>query len=147
MEVDGKPLKETHITGNAIHSTVEQVKGLGSIGQDVLDQFSISEIDLNQLYSYKIRAAIHDAVLKRYGEKALFYLGYTQLDGYEKLLKSIGDPFVEFLKSNRERLNARDLSKAIKSRDEFVTIIGKIIFFKLIKDRDPAVPKYFFSSM
>ena len=75
------------MSGPALLSTIEQTKSLGNIGDEVLSKFKIKTVKSDQLYSYKIRAAIHEVVLKRFGKEALFYLGYTQMDGYKKYSK------------------------------------------------------------
>ena len=83
--INKKLLKETMMSGPALLSTIEQTKSLGNIGEEVLSKFKIKKVESDQLYSYKIRVAIHDVVLKRFGKEALFYFGYTQMDGYKKI--------------------------------------------------------------
>ena len=78
--INKKLLKETMMSGPALLSTIEQTKSLGNIGEEVLSKFKIKKVESDQLYSYKIRVAIHDVVLKRFGKEALFYFGYIEVD-------------------------------------------------------------------
>ena len=53
---------------------------LGRVGDTVLDSFGIKEIDLNKMYSYKVRCEIHKAIYERFGEYPLFYFGFKQVE-------------------------------------------------------------------
>ena len=138
-ELNGKPLTESMMTGAALMSTVSQTRSLGNIGQEVLKSFGIEEVDLSGYYSYKIRGAIHEAVYKRFGEEALFYFGYSQLDGYAAVLKSIGDPIEKFLKINKEKLNSKNLSIAIDSRDRLLREMAAVI--SILNEKSIFCPK------
>ena len=69
-----KLLKETMMSGPALLSTIEQTKSLGNIGEEVLSKFKIKKVESDQLYSYKIRVAIHEQIIKILKIKILVYL-------------------------------------------------------------------------
>ena len=73
-------IDETVIIGAILLSTIEQVKFLGSIGEEVLKKFKIKEVDSTRFYPRAIRGNIHQNVLNNYGEKALYYLGVEQFN-------------------------------------------------------------------
>ena len=125
--LNGKPLTETMMSGAALMSTVTQTQSLGNIGQEVLESFGIKEVDLAKHYSYRIRGAIHEAVFKRFGEEALFYFGYTQLDGYAAVMKSVGFPIEKHIKNIRDQLNSKDINVAVEARDSLMSKIGETI--------------------
>ena len=70
----------TIIIGAILLSTIEQVKFLGSIGEEVLKKFNLKEVDKEKFYPRAIRGNIHQNVLNNYGEKALYYLGVEQFN-------------------------------------------------------------------
>ena len=125
--INKKLLKETMMSGPALLSTIEQTKSLGNIGEEVLSKFKIKKVESDQLYSYKIRVAIHDVVLKRFGKEALFYFGYTQLDGYKKIFEALGNPFEGFRKAQIKKLQSSNSSTAAKARDKFVELLAKTV--------------------
>ena len=122
-----KLLDETMMSGPALLSTIEQTKSLGNIGDEVLSKFKIKKVKSDQLYSYKIRAAIHEVVLKRFGKEALFYLGYTQMDGYKKIFEALGDPFGNFRKNQIKKLRSSNFSTAARARDKFLELLAKTV--------------------
>ena len=75
IKIDG-----TIIIGAILLSTIEQVKFLGSIGEEVLKKFNLKEVDKEKFYPRAIRGNIHQNVLNNYGEKALYYLGVEQFN-------------------------------------------------------------------
>ena len=70
----------TKIIGGIIASTIEQIKFLGPIGEEVLKKFNIKEINKEKFYPRTIRGNIHEIILDRYGEKTLYYLGVEQFN-------------------------------------------------------------------
>ena len=68
-----KKIKKYKIPGYALASTVEQTAVLGSVGDTVLNSFGIKEIDLNKMYSYKVRCEIHKAIFDRFGDYPLLF--------------------------------------------------------------------------
>ena len=71
---------DTKIIGAIIASTIEQIKFLGPIGEEVLKKFNIKEINKEKFYPRAIRGNIHEIILDRYGEKTLYYLGVEQFN-------------------------------------------------------------------
>ena len=61
IKIDG-----TVIIGAILLSTIEQVKFLGSIGEEVLKKFKIKEVDSTKFYPRAIRGNIHQNVLNNY---------------------------------------------------------------------------------
>ena len=121
--------EETTMAGAALFSTISQIQELGSIGEEVLARFGITEIDLNKRYSYKIRGAIHTELHKRYGDDVLFLLGYTQLDGYKKWIKTLKIPEHSiWAKKNRQRLDSTILKTARRARDNYLSLRFKVLF-------------------
>ena len=121
--------EETTMAGAALFSTIAQIQELGSIGEEVLARFGITEIDLNKRYQYKIRVAIHTELHKRYGDDVPFLLGYTQLDGYKKWIKTLKTPEHSiWAKKNRQRLNSPTLKTARGARDNYLSLRFKALF-------------------
>jgi hypothetical protein len=70
----------TKIIGGIIASTIDQIKFLGTIGEEVLRKFNIKEINKEKFYPRIIRGNIHEIILDRYGQKTLYYLGVEQFN-------------------------------------------------------------------
>ena len=66
------------IPGASLASTIKVLAGLGSLGQKVLKQNGITEIDPKKNYPGIIRLKIFDEVRERFGEEALFTIGIEQ---------------------------------------------------------------------
>ena len=76
---------ETQIKGLIAISSVNQLDLLGDVKNDILNSidfgnYDINHIDPNKYYPRTNREKIHDELLKRFGEEALFYLGFKQFD-------------------------------------------------------------------
>ena len=70
----------TIIKGNIVISTVDQLSLLGDVGSNIKDEVNLQEIDTNKWYPREIRGKIHQKVIERFGEKALYYLGLEQFN-------------------------------------------------------------------
>ena len=103
---------DTRIIGGILASTIEQIKFLGPIGEEVLRKFNIKEINKEKFYPRIIRGNIHEIILNRYGEKTLYYLGVEQFNS----IASEGI-FRETLKGKKYNLeNFRTKSKEFKKK-------------------------------
>ena len=123
MSANKNGTTETTMAGAALFSTILQIQELGSVGKDVLKRFGIKEIDLNERYSYRIRGAIHTELHKRYGDDVLFFLGYTQLDGYKKWMKSWKTPaYSAWARKNRLKLGSSNIKVARSARDKYLNM-------------------------
>ena len=82
---------KTTIKGNIVKSTIEQLYLLGTAGEEIISAVEINEIDVDQRYHRSLRGAIHQTVVDRFGEDALFYLGFEQFGNevLEKVFKNI----------------------------------------------------------
>ena len=70
---------ETQIKGLIAISSVNQLDLLGDVKNDILDSIDFGDYDLKNIdpkkyYPRSIRGKIHEQVLQRFGESALFYL-------------------------------------------------------------------------
>ena len=70
----------TTIKGNIVISTVDQLSLLGDVGSNIKNEVNLQEIDANKWYPREIRGKIHQKVVERFGEKALYYLGLEQFN-------------------------------------------------------------------
>ena len=77
---------------------------LGRVGDTVLDSFGIKEIDLNKMYSYKVRCEIHKAIFDRFGGYPLFYFGFKQIEGMSGPFLKIRKKLHDFVKNNQNYL-------------------------------------------
>ena len=80
-----KNFLETKIKGLIAISSVNQLDLLGNVKSDILnsidfENYDVNNIDPNKYYPRSIRGKIHEQVLQRFGENALFYLGFKQFD-------------------------------------------------------------------
>ena len=64
------------ISGEVLRSTIETMAALGELGQQMLKNYGIEDIDPNGFYPYSIRNAIHKAVFDRFGGIALRAMGF-----------------------------------------------------------------------
>ena len=69
----------TTIKGNIVISTVDQLSLLGDVGSNIKNEVNLQEIDNNKWYPREIRGKIHQKVIERFGEKALYYLGLAEV--------------------------------------------------------------------
>ena len=127
IKIDG-----TRIIGAILLSTIEQVKFLGTIGEEVLKKFNIKEVDKAKVYPRAVRGNIHQNVLNNYGEKALYHLGVEQFNNITN--QEIFKKNLEKEKHNLENfkvINKKDKKKSIRQqqiiiRERLIKIISKL---------------------
>ena len=90
---------QSMIPGASLASTIKVLAGLGPLGQKVLEQNGISEIDPKKEYPSIIRLKIFDEVRKRFGDDALHTIGIEQ----GLLMLSMLPPFGEFVSKSRSK--------------------------------------------
>ena len=103
-----KASSETMISGSIVVSTVEQLYLLGDVGEEILAKADLPTIDPNHLYPRSIRGNIHQEILDRFGDAALFHLGLEQFnnDGFDKsfpkmVVNTLGCSLRELYKKQR----------------------------------------------
>ena len=76
----------TTIKGNIVISSINQLLLLGEVGKNISNEVNIQEIDPEKWYPRVIRGKIHQKIVERFGEKALYYLGLEKFNftGVEK---------------------------------------------------------------
>lgn len=72
----------TLIAGRAVASTVATMSVLGRLGQQVLLEYGITEVDMDAWYPYQLRRRMHDAAFVRFGEEALYVFGLANANFY-----------------------------------------------------------------
>ena len=70
----------TTIKGNIVISSINQLLLLGEVGKNIRNEVNIQEIDPEKWYPRVIRGKIHQKIVERFGEKALYYLGLEQFN-------------------------------------------------------------------
>ena len=103
---------QSMIPGASLASTIKVLAGLGPLGQKVLKQNGISEIDPKKNYPSIIRLKIFDEVRERFGDDALHTIGIEQ----GLLMLSMLPPFGEFV-SNSRRKNRLKLKKVMDTNN------------------------------
>ena len=103
---------QSMIPGASLASTIKVLAGLGPLGQKVLKQNGISEIDPKKNYPSIIRLKIFDEVRERFGDDALHTIGIEQ----GLLMLSMLPPFGEFV-SNSRRKNRLNLKKVMDTNN------------------------------
>ncbi|MDC3108178.1 adenylate/guanylate cyclase domain-containing protein [Paracoccaceae bacterium] len=101
------------IPGASLASTIKVLAGLGPLGEKVLKQSGISEIDSKKNYPSEIRLKIFDEVYERFGEDALYTIGIEQ----GLLMLSMIPAFGEYIKSSRKRYSMRSVSSNNRMRN------------------------------
>lgn len=76
----------TVIAGRAVASTVATMNVLGSLGQQVLAEYGISQVDMGAWYPYQLRRSMHDAAFQRFGEEALYVFGLANGNFYSQAM-------------------------------------------------------------
>ena len=97
---------QSMIPGASLASTIKVLAGLGPLGEKVLKQSGISEIDSKKNYPSEIRLKIFDEVYERFGEDALYTIGIEQ----GLLMLSMIPAFGEYIDSSRKRYSMRSVS-------------------------------------
>ena len=82
-------MSEVTIPGRSINSTINSMKSLGSIGTQVLNDHGIDIVDLEKNYPVKIRSAIHEEILNRFGPVSIEICGFQAADDFPDFLKSV----------------------------------------------------------
>ena len=100
------------IPGASLASTIKVLAGLGPLGQKVLKQNGISEIDPKKNYPSIIRLKIFDEVRERFGDDALHTIGIEQ----GLLMLSMLPPFGEFVSNSRSK-NRLKLKKVMDTNN------------------------------
>ncbi len=144
----------TKIIGGIIASTIEQIKFLGPIGEEVLRKFNIKEINKEKFYPRIIRGNIHEIILDRYGEKTLYYLGVEQFNSIAS--ESVFREAFKSKKYNLENFRTKSIEFKNKSiinqkriiRKRFLDIITEIYAAKgaIIAKNDKISTSYKFIS-
>ena len=104
---------QSMIPGASLASTIKVLAGLGPLGQKVLEQNGISEIDPKKKYPSIIRLKIFDEVRKRFGDDALHTIGIEQ----GLLMLSMIPAFGEYIDSSRKRYSMRSVSSNNRKRN------------------------------
>ena len=78
MNADEIP--QTMVAGRAVASTVATMSVLGRLGQQVLADYGVSEVDLEAWYPFELRRSMHDAAFSRFGEEALYVFGLANVN-------------------------------------------------------------------
>ena len=103
---------QSMIPGASLASTIKVLAGLGPLGQKVLKQNGISEIDPKKNYPSIIRLKIFDEVRERFGDDALHTIGIEQ----GLLMLSMLPPFGEFVSNSRSK-NRLKLKKVMDTNN------------------------------
>ena len=152
-----KKIKKYKIPGYALASTVEQTAVLGSVGDTVLNSFGIKEIDLNKMYSYKVRCEIHKAIFDRFGDYPLFYFGYKQIEGMSGPFLKIRNRLHSFVEKNQKFLYSKKYQTRLEWLDKYMkqhvssttlmltTAIGDDFFCNTTKRLSDNVYEYVFT--
>ena len=109
--MNSKP--QSMIPGASLASTIKVLAGLGPLGQKVLKQSGISEIDPKKNYPSEIRLKIFDEVYERFGEDALYTIGIEQ----GLLMLSMIPAFGKYIESSRKRYSMRSVSSNNRIRN------------------------------
>ena len=109
--MNSKP--QSMIPGASLASTIKVLAGLGPLGQKVLKQSGISEIDPKKNYPSEIRLKIFDEVYERFGEDALYTIGIEQ----GLLMLSMIPAFGEYIENSRKRYSMRSVSSNNRKRN------------------------------
>jgi len=100
-------MSEVTIPGRSINSTINSMKSLGSIGTQVLNDHDIDIVDLEKNYPVKIRSAIHEEILTRFGPVSIEICGFQAADDFPDFLKSIQKKYLDDVKK-MNKLEALD---------------------------------------
>ena len=73
------------------------MKSLGSIGTQVLNDHGIDVVDLEKYYPVKIRSAIHEEILNRFGPISIEICGFQGLDSFRDFERSIKEKYSNLL--------------------------------------------------
>ena len=110
------------ISGTALLATIATMDSLGPIGKEVLRENGIKKIIENKEYPYELRNNIHKAVLNRYGEIAIFSMGYKNS---ELLYDLMSKPMIKFATKETIGMSSKNISKNKTSLKNVFTFFSK----------------------
>ncbi|GIS23962.1 MAG: hypothetical protein CM15mP124_4420 [Alphaproteobacteria bacterium] len=110
------------ISGTALLATIATMDSLGPIGREVLRENGIKKIIENKEYPYELRNNIHKAVLNRYGEIAIFSMGYKNS---ELLYDWMSKPMIKFASKEISGMSSKNISKNKTSLKNVFTFFAK----------------------
>ena len=101
------------IPGASLASTIKVLAGLGPLGEKVLKQNGISEIDPKKNYPSSIRLKIFEEVRSRFGTDALYAIGVEQ----GLLMLSMLPDFGKYIDNSRKAYSMRSVSSNNRTRN------------------------------
>ena len=101
-----KKKSQSMIPGASLASTIKVLAGLGPLGEKVLKQNGIKEIDPKKNYPSEIRLKIFEEVRERFGTDALYTIGIEQ----GLLMLSMLPAFAEYIENSRKRYRMRSVT-------------------------------------
>ena len=101
------------IPGASLASTIKVLAGLGPLGEKVLKQNGISEIDPKKNYPSSIRLKIFEEVRTRFGTDALYAIGIEQ----GLLMLSMLPDFGKYIDNSRKKYLMRSVSSNNRIRN------------------------------
>ena len=101
------------IPGASLASTIKVLAGLGPLGEKVLKQNGISEIDPKKNYPSSIRLKIFEEVRSRFGTEALYAIGIEQ----GLLMLSMLPDFGKYIDNSRKTYSMRSVSSNNRTRN------------------------------
>ena len=101
------------IPGASLASTIKVLAGLGPLGEKVLKQNGISEIDPKKNYPSSIRLKIFEEVRNRFGTDALYAIGIEQ----GLLMLSMLPDFGKYIDNSRKKYLMRSVSSNNRIRN------------------------------
>ena len=104
---------EATIPGASLASTIKVLAGLGPLGEKVLKQNGISEIDPKKNYPSSIRLKIFEEVRSRFGTDALYAIGVEQ----GLLMLSMLPDFGKYIDNSRKTYSMRSVSSNNRTRN------------------------------
>ena len=104
---------QSMIPGASLASTIKVLAGLGPLGEKVLKQNGISEIDSKKNYPSSIRLKIFEEVRNRFGTDALYAIGVEQ----GLLMLSMLPDFGKYMDNSRKKYLMRSVSSNNRIRN------------------------------
>ena len=104
---------QSMIPGASLASTIKVLAGLGPLGEKVLKQNGISEIDPKKNYPSSIRLKIFEEVRSRFGTDALYAIGIEQ----GLLMLSMLPDFGKYIDNSRKTYSMRSVSSNNRTRN------------------------------
>ena len=104
---------QSTIPGASLASTIKVLAGLGPLGEKVLKQNGIKEIDPKKNYPSEIRLKIFEEVRERFGTDALYTIGIEQ----GLLMLSMLPDFGNYMDNSRKKYMMRSVSSNNKIRN------------------------------